>query len=244
MKRHYITIIIAVALFIWIGLPILLLPATYALPVIQTTTFEFRAFWHAVVIAVLLFAFFFSAKKNDRQKGKEVFKSGGFRGIAIMLIFAFGMIYCLAQWGANTFGILIKALPNHVYENNVELISKDHEVPDYYTRKQSIVLTFQDKQINKLSALELSRTLFRYPHEPSPQAGDTLTLKGKENLFGVYVEELTIYPKSEKVNPYILKIADGNYIFVLPILFILSLIFGVYFFVARPLLIKINEVSP
>lgn len=235
MKRYHITFIFIVLLFTWIGLPILLLPGVYALPVIQTTTLEFRAFWHAVVIIVLLFAIFFSAKKNDRQISKEMLRIGGFRGVASIFFFVTAMVYCLAQWGANTFGILVKALPNHTYENTVELISKNHEVPDYHTRKQSIILTFQDSKVNKLSTLELSRGLFHYPRKPSPQTGDTLKLKGKENIFGVYIEELAVYPKAEKINPYELKIRQGDKIFVLPFLFMSGLVLGIYFFLVMPI---------
>ncbi|MFV1922205.1 MAG: hypothetical protein ACMZ63_06355 [Methylotenera sp.] len=206
-----------------------MLPFTGMMPVIQTTTLAERlGFYFSLLVTFVILIRMF-ALEEGAIKAKKMVKEN-LKGLVFALLL---FVYGNAQWGANTFGILIMNLPNRLYENTVVLNSKDQEVPDYYTRKQSIVLTFQDNKINKLSTIELSRTLFQYPYEPSPQSGDTLILKGKENLFGVYVEELSVYPKNVNTNPYTLTITDGDYIFVLPIIFILVLILSLYFLTAE-----------
>ena len=207
-------------------LPSFLLPFTYGMPVIQTTSFTERVVFYLIAFIIIIFTTYLTALKEGIRASRKMIV-GNVIGI---LIFIALLVFGNATWGLNTFGILIKTLPNMVYENKVEVI----ESKANGSRYKSQFFSFQDTKTGKLSTLEISDIMFNYNKMPKVQLGDSLVLKGKENLFGAYIEELTVYPKNEKTRPFILNIAMGNYIFILPALFILGLAVGIYFIIVKP----------
>lgn len=224
MRKVYLFLSITIMLLGFM-LPILMLPFVKVLPVLQLNNM-----WHRspVYIGLLLGTFalgYLGAKIENRRLMIKTLTENKKSNVIGALAFVLGG----AMTTANTIGILVKALPNEPYKKQVEVIS----VEPQGSKQQS--LTLKDDQLSVLFNLEMADVLFHYRNQPDLQVGDTLLLNGKENSFGVYIEKIIIYPKGNKINPFVLNISLGNRIFILPILFVCGLTAFCYFVVVKPL---------
>lgn len=95
-------------------------------------------------------------------------------------------------WGAdshaNIMGLLVlHTLPTQPYIGHVLVEQAKFEG----SKHKSIYLTLHSEADGKTYYLRLSKKIFDYPRI---EAGDKVTLKGKQNNFGVYVEDFEMEP--------------------------------------------------
>jgi hypothetical protein len=93
------------------------------------------------------------------------------------------LFICSGAWlAANSLGPLVKILPNELYTSRMVIVNVEADG----SRNKSANLDLKSIADGKIYYLTLSKRLFNYPKF---NIGDKLILKGRQNWFGVYVEE-------------------------------------------------------
>jgi hypothetical protein len=95
-----------------------------------------------------------------------------------LLLFTF----CGAELSGTSLGTLVKIFPNKPYSAQMEVVNAEAKG----SKMRSVDLDLKSNTDGKVYYLTLSKSLFNYPKF---NIGDKLILKGKQNWFGVYIEE-------------------------------------------------------
>ncbi|WP_124553668.1 hypothetical protein [Methylophilus methylotrophus] len=151
------------------------------LPYLYRSAF-FSRFIEVVFIwlSFIIFYFIISAKKEKEAVVGVVGVNitswiGGLLGV---FLFAYGGAHDVG----NTYGLLVLTLPNTSYIEEMQIVNLKSKGSKY----KYVELDLESKRTGKAYYLTLSERRFNYSMF---RAGDRLTLKGKENFFGIYVEE-------------------------------------------------------
>jgi hypothetical protein len=130
-------------------------------------------------------AFYFLISSEEQRKSvsntiqyKPKDWLGAFLGV---LLFSF-----TTGWlSANILGVMVKLTPSASCIIEAEVI----HAKSYGSRNKSMRLDLKTKIDGSIYYLSLSERQFKYPNF---KIGDSLTLKCKQNFFGVYVEDFSI----------------------------------------------------
>lgn len=198
-----------------------MLPFTKGMPVVQVISFTEKYILYFFLIVITQYFAYVAASRAEKRVMKDMLK-GDWVG---QFLFSIVLAYAAANWGGvNALGILINVFPNEPYENKVKVIdSKENG-----DRHKSQEILFAKSYSAEHATLEISNIMFHYRDKPRIKSKDILTLKGKKNLFGTYIDEIYVQPKNLTNSPFTLNVNLGRYIFILPALFIFLLIFLSY----------------
>ena len=104
---------------------------------------------------------------------------GGLLGILMF-------VYVGAWLSANSLGLLVKLFPNEPCSIQVNVLNVENQGSKY----KSIALDLKSQVDGKIYYLTLSKKIFDYPEIKS---GDKMTLQGKQNIFGIYIESFKVF---------------------------------------------------
>lgn len=162
------------------------------LPYLNQHDFLVRFFYWAIVWLVGPLLFFYSAPKWHVKyfiyKDKTEY---------IKLALAFMLMHTLyVYFSSNIVSHLVEILPNKSFEQSFQVVSaKTQGSKRRDTRSLNLDLRIEGR--NNFYNLDLAKRRFNYS-KGQIQATDTVTLKGKQNFFGVLVESVEIFPSSNR----------------------------------------------
>lgn len=162
--------------------PPILMQFTGTLPYLHNWKLLFRlifffCLWLSAIIAYLILA-------NQKQK-KSVLSTLQYnlRDWTLSFLGALLFIFSGAWLVANSLGPLVKIFPNEPYISQMVILNAEAQG----SRHKSVNLDLKSSADEKVYYLTLSKRLFNYSKF---HVGDKLILKGNQNWFGVYVEEV------------------------------------------------------
>jgi hypothetical protein len=162
--------------------PMLLIPFVTVLPYLQKWSLLERLFCSVLLWSTAIFLYLAVSTPQQKHSVSSVAfrglkdKSGAFLGLIMFVCSA-------AALSANTFGSLVKMFPNQSYLARFEVAAAVSSGAKY----KMLDLDLKSNQDGRAYYLTLSKRLFA---DPKLQPGDILLLKGKQNFFGVYIEEV------------------------------------------------------
>jgi hypothetical protein len=163
--------------------PLLLLPFVNILPYLQSQPFAARFFFSVNAWLCTGALWFVIITAKERRVISALFSgwkdiAGTVAGIAMFAYFA-------AELSANTFGSLVKVFPGQSYMQRFEVMNTESAGSKY----KSVTLELRSQSHRQAFYLTLSKRLFDYPQF---NGGEVLMLKGKQNFFGVYVDDVEL----------------------------------------------------
>ncbi len=162
-------------------LPPILMQFTGILPYLHKWDFFERLIFF---LCLWLFAFAFYLLLANKKQKKSVVSTlqYNFRDWIISSLGAL-LFICSGAWLiANSLGPLVKIFPNEPYISQMVVVNAE----SHGSRNKSVNLDLKSSADGKIYYLTLSNQLFNYSIF---NIGDNLILKGKQNWFGVYIEE-------------------------------------------------------
>jgi hypothetical protein len=166
-------------------MPVIVMVWVGPLPYLRETTFLERiAPW---TITTALVAALMVAGARMRPMAGPWAGVGGWRDV-LTLIGAFGFAALVSAMMSPTFwGALMKITPGSAYRSVAAVEDVDRRTRRRRAGGASVDIDLRHAEDNRRRYLELSERFFG---EPRVEAGDVLTLRGKQNLLGVYVESV------------------------------------------------------
>lgn len=160
--------------------PLLMLPFVNILPYLQTMQLWERLLW-STILTLLAISFGFAATTKKQRRSIAAMTVSSRKDIAVGVLGCAMFIFAAAALNDNVFGSLVKIFPNDPYIARFEVTATEFSG----SRNKSVTLGLKAQSDGKLHYLTLSKRFFDYPRF---QHGDILIIKGKQNIFGVYVE--------------------------------------------------------
>ena len=163
-----------------------MLPFVNELPYLHYLTL-----WQRLQISFLLFSvsylsMWIGASPKNRRASAEI--GGGVKNKIGKWLGFFLFILGGAFFNANIMGLLVlHTVPTQPYLEHMLVEQIKYEG----SKSKSIFLTLHSEVDRKTYYLRLSKKLFDYPRI---EVGNKMTLKGKQNVFGVYVKEFEMEP--------------------------------------------------
>jgi hypothetical protein len=173
-------------LIVFLGsvVPMLLIPFVNVLPYLQRWSLAGRLTCSVLLwVTAYLLAVVTCSREQLRSIAAVAFHSRKQRiGMVLGTIM---FMYAGAKLSANSFGLLVWMLPNSPYMGQFEVMAATSSGSKY----KSLDLDLQAERDGREYHLTLSKRLFDLPQY---QPGDRVVLRGKENLFGIYIESMRI----------------------------------------------------
>ncbi len=155
------------------------------LPYLYQHDFLHRVFFWCIAWLFGILSFFFTAPKWHIQYYNSVFKPKT-EYVKIAGAFIFGLVG-YAYVSSDMIGYLVKTLPNKPYEQTFQVVSTKGRGSKY----PALILDLKAENNDGFYNLVLAKRRFNYT-KGQIQAADKVTLKGKQNFFGVLVESVQI----------------------------------------------------
>ena len=178
---QYFVAVILIIVFLSGVFPPILMQFTGILPYLHNWVIFERLI--LVFLVWCLVIIFYLLVSTDKQK-KSVLSTiqYSFKNWVISFFGVLLFVYSGAWLSANSLGTLVKIFPNEPYSAQMEVVNVKTQGSKY----KSVNLDLKSNADGEIYYLTLSKQLFNYPKF---NIGDKLILKGKQNWFGVYVEE-------------------------------------------------------
>lgn len=125
-------------------------------------------------------------RSSDSRERWETVKGG------VVMVASLALAAAVAAWlSPNLWGALVKVTPGVTYRSRVEVVDAGRWSRNRGEGYRSIDLEVRSAEDGQLRYIDLSARFFGTP----PIApGDRLTFYGKQNVFGVYVDAVSVSP--------------------------------------------------
>jgi hypothetical protein len=167
-----------------------LFPFVKVLPYLHKFVFETRVGFFAFFYIALITIAFSSISKADRNAwfGQHM---SGIRDKLLMLVGVSLLIICSAGLAANFMGAMVWAFPGSQKTQRYQVLSVEREGAKY----KSIKLELKTVVTAEIFEVSLAKKYFGYL--PKINSGDVLSTVEKRNLFGSYIDSLSVESKNQ-----------------------------------------------
>lgn len=175
-----------IIIFCWI-LPVVSLPFAAVLPVLQVLSLGERFLLSLLASVVGIGCCYLGATKQRRSASMASFRS--WRDVVTVFFAFIGFSFLAADLSANSVGLLAWLAPGENYSSKFSVLSAH-----YSSKRNTLDLELRDISDGSLAELKLSKALVAIQRV---EEGNVISLAGKKNLFGIYIERPTIVGKDE-----------------------------------------------